>query len=83
MMRWKETYLTNQTTDAFRLWFAYMRKLNSRFMANGEGHQELQLVMSDFADISIDFYPKEVMEFTATAPVFKWEVAQHITAVRI
>ena len=40
-------------------------------MANGEGYPELQLVMSDFADISIDFYPKEAMEFTATAPVFK------------
>jgi len=24
-----------------------------------------------FADISIDFYPKEAMEFIATAPVFK------------
>ena len=37
--------------------------------------------MSDFADISIDFYPKKAMEFIAAAAVFKWELAQHVTAV--
>jgi len=31
----------------------------------------MQLVLLDFADISIGFYPKEGTEFTATAPVFK------------
>ena len=51
--------------------------------ANDKGYPELQLAISDFADILIDFYPKEAMEFTATAPVFKREVTQHITAVRI
>jgi len=35
----------------------------------------LQQEMSHFVDISINFYPKEAMEFTTTAPVFKWEVA--------
>jgi len=44
-------------------------------MAKGEGYPKLQREMSHFADISIDFYPKEAMKFTATAPVFKWEVA--------
>jgi len=34
------------------------------------GYQELLLVISNFADISIDFYPKEAMEFTATATAF-------------
>ena len=32
---------------------------------------QMRLVILDFADISIDFYPKEGTEFTATAPVFK------------
>ena len=77
-----ETYLTDQTTNGFRWWFAYVRRFNSRFVAKGEGYPELQLAMSEFEDISIDFYPKEVMEFIDTAPVFTWEVAQHITAVR-
>ena len=31
----------------------------------------MQLVLLDFADISIGFYPKEGTESTATAPVFK------------
>ena len=48
-----------------------------------EGYPELQLVISDFANTLIDFYPKEAMEFTATALAFNWEVAQHITAVKI
>ena len=52
-------------------------------MVKDEGYQELQLVISDFANILMDFHRKEAMEFTATAPVFKWEVAQHITAVWI
>jgi len=34
----------------------------------GESYPELQLVISDFADILIDFYPKEAIKFTATAP---------------
>ena len=37
--------------------------------------------MSDFADISIDFYPQKAMEFIATAAVFKRELVQHVTAV--
>ena len=40
-------------------------------MAKDEGYPELQLVISDFAAILIDLYPKEAMEFTTTAPVFK------------
>jgi len=40
-------------------------------VAKGEGYPELQLVVLNFANISIDFYPKKAMEFTATAPVFK------------
>ena len=52
-------------------------------MANDYGYQELQLVMWDFTDISIDFYPKEAMEFTATAPISKLEVPQHVTVVSI
>jgi len=83
MMQQKETYLAYRATNAFRLWFAYRRRLNSHFVGKDEGYPELQLVISDFADILIDFYPKGSMEFTATAPVFKWEVTQHITAVRI
>ena len=80
-MQRKETYLAYQATNAFRWWFAYRRRFNSHFVAKDEGY--LQLVILDFANILIDFHPKEAMEFTATAPVFKWEVAQHITAVRI
>jgi len=38
-------------------------------VAKGESFSELQLVVLNFANISIDFYPK-AMEFTATAPVF-------------
>ena len=52
-------------------------------MANDYGYQELQLVMWDFTDISIDFYPKEAMEFTAIAPISKLEVPQHVTVVTI
>ena len=33
--------------------------------------------MLDFADISINFYTKEGIKFTATAPVFKWKVIEH------
>ena len=36
-----------------------------------QGYPELQPVMSNFADISIDLCPKEGMKFTATGPVFK------------
>jgi len=36
-----------------------------------QGYPELEPVMSNFADISIDLYPKEGMKFTAIAPVFK------------
>ena len=66
--------------QCFRWWFAYEQRLNPRFVVKGEGYPELQLIIWDFSDISIDFYPKEAMEFTATAPVFKW---QHITAFRM
>ena len=52
-------------------------------MAKGEGYPKLQLMISDFTDISIDLYTKEAMEFTATATVLKQELAQHITAVRM
>jgi len=38
-------------------------------VAKDEGYPELQLVISDFTDILVNFYPKEAMEFTATAPV--------------
>ena len=62
-------------------WFGYGQRLNSRFVANGEGYPEMQLVKFDFADISIEFYPNEGMKFTATSPVFKWKVAQHIKVV--
>jgi len=31
--------------------------VTSRFVVNSEGYLEIQLVMSDFEDISIDFYP--------------------------
>ena len=82
-MQRKETYFAYQATNAFRWWFAYRRRLNSHFVAKDEGYPELQLVISDFANTLIDFYLKEAMEFTAIAPVFMWEVAQHITAVRI
>ena len=51
--------------------FAHVQRFNSRFVANGAGYPEMQFIMLDFADISIDFYPKERTEFTATAPVFK------------
>jgi len=47
----------------------------TRFVENGEGYLELKPVMSDVVDISIDLCPKEGTKFTATAPVFKWEVA--------
>jgi len=43
--------------------------LNSLFGAKGEGYPELQLVLLNFVNVSIDFYPKKAMEFTATAPV--------------
>ena len=82
-MQRKETYLANWATNAFRWWFAYRQRLNYHFEARDEGYPELKLAISGFADILIDFYPKEAMEFTATAPVFKWEIAQHITAIRI
>jgi len=52
-------------------------------VAKGEGYPKLQLFISDFTDISINLYTKEAMEFTATAPEFKRELAQHITAVRM
>ena len=58
MMQRMETYLTYQTTNAFRWWFAYRWR-----------YPELQLVISDFANILIDFYPKEAMDFTATVQV--------------
>jgi len=62
-MQRMETYLTYQTTNVFRWWFAYRQRLNSHFVAKGEGY--LQLLISDFANISINPYPKEAMEFTA------------------
>ena len=83
MKQQKETYFANRATNAFRWWFAYRQRLNSHFLAKDEGYPESHLVILDFADILIDFYPKEAIEFTATAPVFKWEVAQHITGVKI
>jgi len=52
-------------------------------VANDYGCQELQLVISNFADISIDFYPKEAMEFTAIAPASKLEVPQYVTVAGI
>jgi len=70
MMQQKETYLTYRTANAFRWRFAYVRRFNSCFVANNEGYPD---VMSNFE--YIDFYPKEEMKFTATAPVSKWEVA--------
>ena len=82
-MQRKETYLANRAINAFRWWFAFRQRLNSHFVAKDEGYPKLQLVILDFVDILIDFHPEESMEFTATALVFKWEVAQHITAVRI
>jgi len=66
-MQRNETYLANPATNAFRWWLAYKQRLNSHFVAKDEGYPELQLVILDFADILIDFYPKEAMEFTATA----------------
>ena len=74
MMQQKETYLTYRTANAFRWQFAYVQRFNSCFVANDEGYLEMQLVMSDFEYISIDFYPKEETKFTATVPVSKWEV---------
>jgi len=67
-MQWKETYFTNQTTNAFRWWFAYWLSFCGK-------RWKLQCEMLHFTDISIDFYPKEAMEFTATVTLFKWEVA--------
>jgi len=40
-------------------------------VAKDEGYPELQLVISDFENILINFYPKKAMEYTATALVFK------------
>jgi len=40
-------------------------------VAKGEGYPELQLVVLNFANILIDFYPEKAMESTATAPAFK------------
>ena len=83
-MQRKKTYLANRATNAFRWWFAYRQRLNSHFVAKDEGYTELQLVISDFTDIFWSISTQtEVMEFTTTAPVFKWEVAQHFTTVRI
>jgi len=82
-MQRKETYLTYQTPNIFRWWFAYRQRLNSRSVEKGESYPGLQLVILDFADISINFYHKEAIKFTATAPVLKWKVAQHIKAVRL
>ena len=75
MMQQKETYLTYRTANAFRWRYAYVRRFNSCFVATDEGYPEMQLVISGFEYISIDFYPKKETKFTATAPVSKWEVA--------
>ena len=66
-MQRKETYLVYRANNAFRWWYAYIRRLNSHFVAKDEGYPELQLVISDFANTLIDFHSKEAMEFTATA----------------
>jgi len=42
---------------------------------------ELQLVMSLIFTYFNQFSSQQVIEFTATAFVFKWELVQHITAV--
>ena len=67
--------------------FEILKKVKSRTgffgVADPFGYPEMRLVILDFADISINFYPKEGTEFTAIAPVFKGEVAKHITAARI
>ena len=38
MMQQKETCLTYGTANAFRWWFAYGRRFNSRFVSNSEGY---------------------------------------------
>ena len=55
--------------------------LNYSIVSNDEGYQELHLVIYDFADISIDFYSNEAMEYNTTAAVYKREAVQRVTAV--
>ena len=49
----------------------YRRRLKYSITTSNESYQELQLEISDFKDISIDFYLKEALNFTATVPVYK------------
>ena len=58
LYKWcSERNLANRATNAFRWWFAYRQRLNSHFVAKDEGYPELQLVISDFADILTDQQP--------------------------
>ena len=80
VMPWQKTYCSNHITNALRWCFTYRERLNSGFMANDYGYQELQFVISYFAHILI---AKEAMEFTATAPASKLEVPQHVPVAGI
>ena len=67
MTQRKETHLIFWTANAFMQLFAYGQTFNSRYVANTKGYLELQSVMLDFADISIDLCPKEETKFIAIA----------------
>ena len=47
----------------------YAPGLNSSIVIKDQGYCELWPTVSKFADISIKFYPKMAMEFTATVAV--------------
>ena len=52
----------------YKRWFVYSGRLKGWFMAKNNGCPKLHFAISYLTDISINFYAKQVMEFTATAP---------------
>jgi len=80
MQRWQSCF-TSQTINTFWWRFAHIGRMRCSIEIKDYRFQELQLVVSWFSHISIDFHPKKAIEFTITAAVFKWELVQHITAV--
>jgi len=58
------------TTNAFCRWYTHRGRLKFSIVIKDYRFLELQLVISYFSGISIDFYPKEAIELTATTAVF-------------
>jgi len=65
----------------FLMKVAHIGRLRCNIVIKDNHFRELQLLMSLFSHISINFHPKKTIEYTTTSAVFKWELVQHITVI--